>query len=213
MGTWLKANGDAIYGTTASPFSYLSWGVATRKGDKLYLHVFDWPAGGELRVPLKSAVKKASLLAAPSQALSLTREADRVVVKVPATAPDSVASVVVLELGGEPVTQPLPTAGRPVTASSTAAGSDAANVTDGTQKVSWSAADGQTSAWLEFDLGAATTISGFAFDEPDVWPRLKQTYRLEVADGAAGRRSRLAAPSGTGTRRTSRPSPDSASGW
>jgi alpha-L-fucosidase len=183
MGPWLKVNGDAIYGTTASPFSYLSWGVATRKGSKLYLHVFDWPANGELRVPLKSAVKNAALLAAPTQSLPLTREAERVVVKVPAKAPDAVASVVVLELGGEPVTQPLPTAGQAVTASSTAAGSAASNVTDGTQKVSWSAAEGRTSGWLEFDLGTPTTISGFAFDEPDVWPRLKQTYRLEVADG------------------------------
>jgi alpha-L-fucosidase len=82
------------------------------------------------------------------------------------------------------VTLPLPTAGKTVTASSTAAGSAAANVADGTQKVSWSAAEGHTSGWLEFDLGTATTISGFAFDEPDVWPRLKQTYRLEVADGS-----------------------------
>ena len=31
VGQWLRVNGGAIYGTSRSPFSYLSWGVATRK--------------------------------------------------------------------------------------------------------------------------------------------------------------------------------------
>ena len=66
MGRWLRANGEAIYGTSAGPFAHLSWGVATRKGDKLYLHVFDWPADGKLRVPLKSKVRSATLLGEPA---------------------------------------------------------------------------------------------------------------------------------------------------
>jgi len=31
MGAWLKVNGESIYGVTASPFAYLSWGRATVK--------------------------------------------------------------------------------------------------------------------------------------------------------------------------------------
>jgi alpha-L-fucosidase len=36
MGAWMKANGEAIYGTTASPFKKLAWGKSTQKPGKLF---------------------------------------------------------------------------------------------------------------------------------------------------------------------------------
>ena len=45
----MKINGEAIHGTTASPFSSLPFGRCTQKpipgGTRLYLHIFDWPSG------------------------------------------------------------------------------------------------------------------------------------------------------------------------
>lgn len=188
MGRWLKTNGDAIYGTTAGPFAHLSWGVATRKGNKLYLHVFDWPKDGKLRVPLQSAAKTAYLLGDLGQKLTVAREAERVIVSVPIAAPDAVDSVVVLELGAEPVVAPLPTVGATATASASLPGNEPANAFDGTAAKRWRAPASAKSAWLEVDLGKAVTISGFGLDEPDVWPRIKQTFTLEAADGAAWRK-------------------------
>ncbi|MGJ8640951.1 MAG: alpha-L-fucosidase [Opitutaceae bacterium] len=50
-GAWIQSHGEAIYGTTGSPFDQgFSWGDITRKGDDIYLHVFDWPAAGQLRL-------------------------------------------------------------------------------------------------------------------------------------------------------------------
>ena len=47
MGAWLKENGDAIYGTEASPFrTQFDWGVITRKGCDLYLILNGTPPAG-----------------------------------------------------------------------------------------------------------------------------------------------------------------------
>jgi alpha-L-fucosidase len=102
VGAWLKVNGDAIYGTTASPFPSLDWGRATRKGQTLYLHVFDWPRDGNLRVPLKNKVARAHLLANSGQPLAVQADGGQLVVKVPASAPDPIVSVVAIEIEGEP---------------------------------------------------------------------------------------------------------------
>ncbi|MBL8732358.1 MAG: alpha-L-fucosidase [Planctomycetes bacterium] len=86
VGAWLRRHGEAIYGTTASPFPKLPWGRATQKGDTLYLLVFDWPASGELRVPMRATITNATLLgsstailvAAGEQGLTLTLPKDPV---------------------------------------------------------------------------------------------------------------------------------------
>ena len=106
IGAWMKGNGEAIYGTTASPFKRLPWGRCTTKisgGETtLYLHVFNWPADGRLVVPgLKNPVKSAGLLAT-GQKLKFTSTADGVSVEVPETAPDKISSTLVLKIKGAP---------------------------------------------------------------------------------------------------------------
>jgi alpha-L-fucosidase len=43
MGDWLARNGESIYGTRGGPIAPRPWGVTTRKGDRVYVHVLDWP--------------------------------------------------------------------------------------------------------------------------------------------------------------------------
>ncbi len=106
IGQWMKANSEAIYATTASPFKRLPWGRCTKKvtpdGATLYLHVFNWPADGRLLVPgLKNSPQKAYLLSDPGKkALVAESAAQGLVLSVPATAPDPVSSTVVLKVKG-----------------------------------------------------------------------------------------------------------------
>src|SRR6266446_5727666 len=84
----------------------LPWGRCTQKvsGDvtKLYLHVFDWPADGQLFVPgLKSKVQKAYLLADRSQQKLATKKGkEGMQVKLPANATKGISTTVVLEIKG-----------------------------------------------------------------------------------------------------------------
>lgn len=115
VGAWMKVNGAAIYGTTASPFAKLSWGRATKrvtnKGGTLYLLVFDWPADGKLVVPgLQSKVTGAKLFASHAK-LTTKVAGDDLVISLPSKAPDAIASVVQVAFAG-PLTieQKLPAA-------------------------------------------------------------------------------------------------------
>ncbi len=100
VGNWMKVNGESIYGTTASPFSkQLEFGRATSKADRVYLHVFDWPADGNLRVPAwGKTVRKGYLLTNPKSSLNFTKSGDGLTVHVPSQAVDPIATVVVLEM-------------------------------------------------------------------------------------------------------------------
>ena len=98
VGKWMKANGEAIYGTTASPFQeQLAFGRATSKGGRIYLHVFDWPADGRLRVPLPGKEIKKAYLLANGSALEFTHGSEGVTLTVPAKPLDQLATVIVLE--------------------------------------------------------------------------------------------------------------------
>jgi alpha-L-fucosidase len=97
MGEWMKVNGDAIYGTSASPFETLEWGRATTKDNKIYLSVFEWP-NGTLEVPLpEQEITRAYLLEDPGKELKINKGESSLAITVPAKAPDAIATVIVLE--------------------------------------------------------------------------------------------------------------------
>ena len=54
VGRWLERNGDAIYGTDASPYHEdFPWGDVTVKGDRMYLFLTgDCPADGRILLPM-----------------------------------------------------------------------------------------------------------------------------------------------------------------
>jgi alpha-L-fucosidase len=101
VGRWMATNGVSIRGTARIPLPVQAWGEATRQGNRVYLHVFDWPRDGRLRVAgLQSDVFRASLLARPDAPLAVRRVSPAdVEIAVPAEAPDAWDSVIVLDCG------------------------------------------------------------------------------------------------------------------
>jgi alpha-L-fucosidase len=101
-GAWLALNGEAIYGTTASPIGKPAWGRVTQKktadATMLYLHVFDWPADGRLAVPgLKGEIASAAILGGAP--LTFAHEAgETVLASLPSTAPDAISTTIVMKL-------------------------------------------------------------------------------------------------------------------
>ena len=105
IGKWMKVNNEAIYGTQAGRLPELSWGECTQKEEKgntfLYLSVFDWPKDRQLLVTgLTNKVISAKLLATGTK-LKTSEAENGLNISIPATAPDTIASVIRLEIKGK----------------------------------------------------------------------------------------------------------------
>ena len=103
IGRWLKTNGEAIYATEAGPYlDPLPWGRVTLKnrpdgGATLYLHVWNWPAGGKILLPgIGQAPLLGRMLANGAKTAAAVTKAG-LVVTLPGAAPDPDASVVALQ--------------------------------------------------------------------------------------------------------------------
>jgi alpha-L-fucosidase len=118
IGRWMKANGEAIYGTGPTPFGaeagtfsdtekdrsgkprfIPSWEWrATTKPGRIYLEIFKWPTSGQFELAgLQSQVKRAYLLAS-HKTLEVRETATGVALALPEKAPDAIASVICLEI-------------------------------------------------------------------------------------------------------------------
>ena len=105
VGEWLAKYGESIYGCGAGPFAQTPWGRCTAKGNRLYIHLFEWP-GRELTLAgLRTKVKAARLLKGNVPVKARLTE-DGVVLGLPEEfVPDLIDTVVALDLDGPPVVE------------------------------------------------------------------------------------------------------------
>jgi len=116
IGKWIKVNGQAIYGSSATPFDLPMGGYSPTEKDKkgnpvfipewkwrattkpghLYLIIFDWPKEGSFTVPAFSAkIAGASILADPGAVLTVTQDSEGITVHgLPHEPPDPTATVI-----------------------------------------------------------------------------------------------------------------------
>jgi alpha-L-fucosidase len=75
-----------------------AWGRYTVKGNRVYAHVFDWPADGKLTVEGIDGIQKAWLLANDTRIpISVGENLEQQNLQLPLERPDRIATVIVLE--------------------------------------------------------------------------------------------------------------------
>jgi alpha-L-fucosidase len=98
VGSWLEKNGESIYGTRGGPISPRPWGVTTRKGNKVYLHVLNWQDPVLAMPRLQQKVKSAKLLKDGSKVEFLEHDKYGFFIRFAQSARDEYDTIVELEL-------------------------------------------------------------------------------------------------------------------
>ena len=97
MGVWLEKYGESIYGTRGGPFTPTNWMASTRKENKIYVHLFDWP-DGKLILPSLDPVKITSVRIMKGEELQMSTTADRIEIQLPDDPVDENNTVIILTL-------------------------------------------------------------------------------------------------------------------
>jgi alpha-L-fucosidase len=187
MGDWLAKYGNSIYGTRGGPFKPARFGVSTRRGRTVYLHIEHWPTETLTIRNLPAKILRARVLTGGS--VTFTQREEQIEISVPAADRQSLDTVVALELDRpamdlEPVDAPLVrslTTGAKATASNVFQGQaayGADKTCDGDSETRWATDNGTTNAWLEVDLGKSQTVGRVVIEQ--AYPELKRVKKFAI---------------------------------
>ena len=105
VGRWMRLNGESIYGTERGPYqdnpSGTYFGTTTRRGNRVYLHVLDWPYKVLEVKGVTTPVKSAYFLES-HQSVPFRAENGLLTLDLPLGPPDPYDTVIVLEEGRNP---------------------------------------------------------------------------------------------------------------
>jgi alpha-L-fucosidase len=174
MGNWLEKYGYTLYESRGGPFKPTDWGVSTRKGNKIYLHILKWTGNTpKIAIPdLGMEIKGCKLTNGGK--MKVTKVDKNTVIEFSAKDLQPINTIVEIEVEGDALQiKPLEISSnslsfsKPLTASSNPKGHwsnhqwvDMNAVTNG----DWSGAFWEPEAndknpWLEIDLGKAQKFS------------------------------------------------------
>jgi len=120
--------------------------------------VYDWPKNGILNLPLTNKVSKAYLLADKKQKVVVKTNGNNTTLQLPATAPDSIASVIALEVEGEIKRVTSLATNKPVTTSCAEdKNRSVKNAVDDDPGSEWRSKD--SSGWMEVNLQSEQSIN------------------------------------------------------
>ena len=96
VGQWLDKNGGTIYGTRGGPVPPRSWGVSTRKGNKVYVHVLDW-RDDVLAMPAVAGIRSARVFP-NGPTVETENVSGATLLHIPASARDPLDTIVEMDM-------------------------------------------------------------------------------------------------------------------
>lgn len=189
MGEWLNVYGETIYGTHASIFSSLPSGVkSTTKGNTVNLFLSSYPTGGELTIPAFTSKIKSIKFFGDNTELEYDSTTAQTIIKLPATAPDALISVIQIETEGQPSAIVSGNIARGATYTCSGEYDDAHSISaafDGAYggNSRWADKDNGKSnpSWLQIDFGTVRPFSEIYFDECVDWGERIDTFVLKIS--------------------------------
>jgi len=167
MGAWLRKYGQSIYGTRGGPFKPGAWGASTYKGNAVYIHVLNWSGEKLLLSPVPKKIVASSVLTGGEASVRQTDEA--IEISVPKAYRHEIDTIIKLQLDGS--ADELDPVGVPSASLAHEKKARASNifqknrqygpdkVVDDDPATRWATDTGTKQAWLEVDLGKATTFN------------------------------------------------------
>jgi alpha-L-fucosidase len=187
MGAWLAKYGESIYGTRGGPFKPGDYGVSTRKGNIIYLHILEWPEGALMLPAIPAKIVSSRVLGGGKAEVRQT--AAGLEVSVAQSDRQSPDTIVALELDSPALD--LAASEVPGAVSlTTKAKATASNVyhkqrqfgpdkaVDGDSDTRWATDSGTKSAWLEVDLGKPATFNRAVIKQ--AFPELKRVRKFAI---------------------------------
>lgn len=214
VGAWLATYGQSIYGTRGGPFKPGDYGVSTRKGNTIYVHLAE-DTGETLRLPAIPAKVVRSYLLSGGE-VELHQTPGGLTLSVAQKDRRPLYTVVALELDASALTIPamdVPS----VPSLTTKARATASNIfqgqaeygpdkaVDGNSNTRWATDAGTKSAWLEVDLGAARTFGRGVINQ--AFPELHRVRKFAIEYWQEGQWKRCYAGENLGAKLTARFAP------
>ncbi|SFE05606.1 alpha-L-fucosidase [Actinacidiphila alni] len=162
IGTFMKACGDAVYGTRGGPWQPVDGQYGyTYKNSTVFVHLLPGYSGTSFTSPSIGDAQISKVYdVATGSALPYSLGSDKRVtvsgVNRTRYADDSVIAILL-----DRTVQPADiAAGHTATASSQQSGNPASSAVDGSTATRWCASSGSTGQWLKVDLGSARAVTG-----------------------------------------------------
>ncbi len=197
VGDWLAQYGESIYGTRGGPFKPGKWGVSTRKGNRIYVHVYQFDNGKLDLPPIPARIVAARALTGGNVRCEQTDAS--IILSLPAADQAPIDTLIALDLDKPAMDIPATQRARSANSLMAGAKATASNVfqnldvhgpdkaIDDDPDTRWATDGGTKQAWLEVDLGAPRTFSSVVIREWAGDDKRIQSFQLQYRQGSEWR--------------------------